>query len=241
VADAQFEVRRLAELYDPLEGDRRDLDAYLALADEMGARSALDVGCGTGTLACRLAGRGLEVTGVDPAGASLAVARTKPFADRVHWHCGDATTRPARRVDLVTMTGNVAQVFLDDGEWAATLDAVGAALEPGGLLAFEVRDPARRGWRQWTRAQTFRQLDLPGVGHVETWVALTDVRLPLVSFRTTFVFAADGATCHSDSTLCFREPTAIDEALQTAGFVVTEVRDAPDRPGRELVFLATRT
>jgi 2-polyprenyl-3-methyl-5-hydroxy-6-metoxy-1,4-benzoquinol methylase len=31
----------------------------------------LDVGCGTGTLACLLAGRGLQVTAIDPASASL--------------------------------------------------------------------------------------------------------------------------------------------------------------------------
>jgi 2-polyprenyl-3-methyl-5-hydroxy-6-metoxy-1,4-benzoquinol methylase len=35
----------------------------------------LDVGCGTGTFALMLADRGLEVTGVDPANASLQVAR----------------------------------------------------------------------------------------------------------------------------------------------------------------------
>jgi 2-polyprenyl-3-methyl-5-hydroxy-6-metoxy-1,4-benzoquinol methylase len=37
----------------------------------------LDIGCGTGTFALMLAKRGLEVTGVDPAEASLDVARTK--------------------------------------------------------------------------------------------------------------------------------------------------------------------
>jgi 2-polyprenyl-3-methyl-5-hydroxy-6-metoxy-1,4-benzoquinol methylase len=71
VADAIFEEPRLAEIYDPLDPDRSDLDAYVALADEFSAVSALDVGCGTGTLACLLAGRGVEVTAIDPA-AELA-------------------------------------------------------------------------------------------------------------------------------------------------------------------------
>ena len=39
--------------------------------------TVLDVGCGTGTLACLLATRGLEVAAANPAAASLSVARHK--------------------------------------------------------------------------------------------------------------------------------------------------------------------
>ncbi|HEX6423414.1 MAG TPA: class I SAM-dependent methyltransferase, partial [Acidimicrobiales bacterium] len=118
MVDAIFAEPRLADIYDPLDADRSDLDAYAALVSELGARSVLDVRCGTGTFACLLARRGTEVTGVDPAAASLAVARRKPGADLVRWVEGDATTLPRLRVDLVTMTGNVAQVFLTDEDWA---------------------------------------------------------------------------------------------------------------------------
>ena len=55
--DAIFAVPRLAEIYDLLEGKRDDLEPYLAMAAGFGARSALDVGCGTGTFACLLAER----------------------------------------------------------------------------------------------------------------------------------------------------------------------------------------
>jgi hypothetical protein len=44
----------------------------------------------------------------------------------------------------------------------------------------------------------------------------------------------------SDSTLRFRSETEICDSLQGLGYVVEEIRDAPDRPGRELVFLARR-
>lgn len=55
------------------------------------------------------------------------------------------------------------------------------------------------------------------------------------------MFAADGETLTSDSTLRFRERKEAEADLRTAGFAVREVRDAPDRPGRRiLVFIARR-
>jgi SAM-dependent methyltransferase len=238
MVDAIFSERRLANIYDDVDSDRSDLDAYVAMVDEFNAHSVLDIGCGTGTLACLLAGRGLEVTGVDPAAASLEVARRKPYADRVRWLVGDATTLPPLQVDMVTMTGNVAQVFLTDEEWAQTLRAARAALKWAGLLVFEVRDPAREGWREWNREQSTSRLAIPGVGVVETWTDLTDVFLPFVSFRTTFVFEADGAVLTSDSMLRFRSRGELVDSLRNADLSVKDVRDAPDRPGREWVFIA---
>jgi 2-polyprenyl-3-methyl-5-hydroxy-6-metoxy-1,4-benzoquinol methylase len=133
MTDALFGEPRLAAIYDMVEGERRvDLDHYLAIADEFGARSLLDVGCGTGILACRAALAGMDVTGVDPAGASLDVARARAGAEKVRWLHGDATGLPELQVDLATMTANVAHVFLTDEDWAATLGGVHAALCPGG-------------------------------------------------------------------------------------------------------------
>ena len=110
MTDALFGEPRLAAIYDAVEGERRvDLDHYLAIADEFGARSLLDVGCGTGILARQAASRGMEVTGVDPAGASLDVARSQPGAERVRWLRGDATGLPELQMDLATMTANVAR------------------------------------------------------------------------------------------------------------------------------------
>lgn len=239
MADAIFEDPRLARLYDPLDPDRSDLDVYAAIAAEFGARSVLDVGCGTGTFACLLASRGLQVTGVDPAEASLAVARGKPGAGAVRWLHGDATSLPPIQVDLATMTANVAQVFVTDAEWDATLRGVHAALRPAGRLVFETRDPARRAWLTWTREQSYTRTEVPAVGIVQSWHELTDVSGELVSFRSVTVFEADGAVVTSDSTLRFRERDEVAASLQATGYHLDEVRDAPDRPGREFVFVAS--
>jgi precorrin-6B methylase 2 len=268
MADAAFERPRLAEIYDALDSDRSDLDVYAALAAEFGARTVLDFGCGTGTLACLLSSRGLDVTAVDPAAVSLDVARRKPGAGRVRWLRGDATCvdqhRPALQADFAVMTGNVAQVFLTEQEWGQTLSVLHRALRPGGRLVFESRNPARKAWLEWNRKQTYHRALTPA-GPVETWIDLTSTELTstgptgttatstgptgttatsteggLVAFRTTFVFGADGATLTSDSVLRFRSREELARSVVASGLVVEEVRDAPDRPGREFVFVTRR-
>jgi SAM-dependent methyltransferase len=238
--DAIFANPRLAAIYDGLELDRRDLDVYVAMAAELGASSVLDVGCGTGTLACLLAGQGLDVIGVDPAAASLAVAQAKAGADAVRWLHGDATALPALQVDLATMTGNVAQVFTTDEQWSATLRGIAAALRPGGRLVFETRDPARQAWLGWTREQSFIRKEIDGAGVVQSWHELTEVTGELVSFRSVTVFEADDTVLLSDSTLRFRGRDEIAASLAAHGYRVDQVRDAPDRPGLEFVFIGSR-
>ncbi|MDQ6688228.1 MAG: class I SAM-dependent methyltransferase [Actinomycetota bacterium] len=238
MSDPIFSESRLAEIYDLIDPDRSDLDPYVAMVEANAARSVLDVGCGTGTFACLLASRGIDVVGLDPAGASLDVARGKPHAQKVRWIQGDARVLPRLQVDLATMTANVVQAFLTDEDWFATLQCVHAALGPGGLLVFETRDPARQAWLEWTPERTRSVTDVPAVGSVEAWCELTDVSGPLVSFRWTYVFEADGAVLTSDSTLRFRGRENIEESVHASGYVISDVRDAPDRPGRELVFVA---
>ncbi|MFD9700584.1 class I SAM-dependent methyltransferase [Lentzea sp. NPDC059081] len=228
--DAIFADPRLAKLYDAFDGPREDLKLYLGIADEVRATTVLDVGCGTGCLAVELAASGRTVIGVDPALASLEVARAKDA--RVTWIHGDATTLPPMSVDLATMTGNVAQVFLGD-DWEDALRAVHRALRPGGHLVFETRRPERRAWEDWSRAEprvragVREQLELVGVG------------LPFVSFRHTYTFP-DGSVVTSDSTLRFRSRPEVEKSLAGCGFEVVDVRDAPDRPGREHVFVARK-
>jgi hypothetical protein len=61
---------------------------------------------------------------------------------------------------------------------------------------------------------------------------------PLVRFQWTFRFLADDTELTSDSTLRFRSREEMAASLERSGFAVTDVRGAPDRPGREFVFIA---
>ena len=229
----EFDDPRIAGVYDVFDSDSSDLDLYLAIVAELGASSVLDLGCGTGTLAIMLAASGRDVVGVDPAGAMLDVARGKPGADRVRWIHGDALAVPADlSVDVVTLTGNAAQAIVDDADWHRTLAAVHSALVLGGHFVFETRDPSRRAWESWNRDQSYAV-----VNGVESWEEVTYVEEPLVTFDSTTVFP-DGTRVLATSTLRFRDRGEVEGDLRAAGFTVVDVRDAPDRPGSEFVFLA---
>ena len=115
--DGHYVDERLVALYDLENARGADTDFYLGLADAIGARTILDLGCGTGLLTCEMAVAGRRVIGVDPAPAMLAVARRAPGGERVRWVEGDASALGTPEADLLTMTGNVAQIFLEDDEW----------------------------------------------------------------------------------------------------------------------------
>jgi hypothetical protein len=157
----------------------------------------------------------------------------------VHWICGDATALQPQQVDLATMTANVAQAIVDPQTWQRTLRGTYEALRPGGYLVFETRDPARRAWEGWNRETSYRETEVPGIGAVETWVEPIDVGWPLVTFRWTYVFSADGQVLTSDSTLRFREAGGRDRPGRTR--LCRGVRSRCARSTRQRVRLLRAT
>jgi SAM-dependent methyltransferase len=163
----------------------------------------------------------------------LDVARAKPGADRVRWIVGDATSMTGEPpVDVVTFTGNAAQAIVDDAVWRRALEAVRSALVPGGHFVFETRDPAARAWESWTREQSYAV-----VAGLESWEEVQRVEWPVVTFESTTVWP-DGTRVAATSALRFRDRDEVEADLRSTGFSVVDVRDAPDRPGLELVFIA---
>lgn len=212
--DPIFAHPRLAALYDVFDHPRPDLVPYVALAGELGAHHVLDVGCGTGVLAALLVAEGYEVTGADPALASLDVARARPGTSAVTWLPVEAAQLPALGCDLAVMTGNVAQVFVTDGDWDAALRGLARAVRPGGHLLFETRRPEAEDWRTWSGPPQVRTV--PGEGTVRAEFELLAVSPPLVTFRTVFTFA-DGERLTSGSTLRFRGPAELSSSSSTTG------------------------
>lgn len=170
--------------------------------------------------------------------------------DTHRWPAGPLRDSSITRVAHVVMTAtagtereqravrSVAQVFLTDDGWSQTLRGIHAVLRRGGHLVFETRRPEFRAWEEWAADTAQVTLDVPGIGPVERRFELTDVSLPFVSFRYTYRFVADGAVVTSDSTLRFRNRDEVETNLVADGYRVLDVREAPDRPGREFVFIA---
>jgi SAM-dependent methyltransferase len=214
-----FADPRLAGLYDTLNVGRHDIDFHLALADELRARTVVDVGCGTGLLAVELAGRGHSVTGVDPSSGMLGVARDRPGNQPVTWIHGDAPALPPAAAELAIMTGHVAQVFLDDAAWQRNLRAIRAALAPGGRLAFESRNPAARAWERWNPADSRRRVQHPSLGTVQVWSEVLRATGDTVTFDEHHVLA-DGEDLRYTNTIRFPALDLLTASLTAAGFAI---------------------
>ena len=243
--DLHYVDPRLVELYD-LDNPRGiDTDFYLALATDMNAHRIIDFGCGTGLLTCELAVEGREIIGIDPSAAMLAIARRKPGAERVQWIEGDSSALGNRGADLVIMTGNVAQVFLEDTEWETTLQAIYATLHPGGYLVFESRNPLARAWEKWIREETFEKIDTP-FGLMECWLELINVKNGKVEFVGHNVFKSSGEDVIARSELRFRHKAQLAHSLIEAGFTIKQVfgnwqHEPFTETSRLMVFIAQRS
>jgi SAM-dependent methyltransferase len=219
VQSAECTAPRLVPVYDAENRWGRDDDFFLSVVGRQGPARVLDLGCGTGRLTVALAAAGHTLTGVDPAAASIRRARTKPGADRVRWLEGTSALLPDAAFDAAVMTSHVAQVFVADEEWAAVLADLRRALVPGGVLAFDSRDPAARRWDRWNPRDSRHRVVLPDGSAVELWTELTDLRDGLVGFRHHYVLPGGDELC-SDSTLRFRTERELRASLAAAGFEV---------------------
>lgn len=240
-ARVSFDFQAAHDELNPADDDHK---FYAALAAAADTSRAVDLGCGTGTLARMLAAGGASVTGIDPDPEMLRVARVKDQERRVDWRLGYSDIIESESAEFAVMSGHVAQIFTGEDAWLAVLRDLHRALVPGGLLAFESRNPGAREWESWTRELTLRTVETPD-GPVEFWHETAAVDLPLVSYDTLTRNLSTGEANSSPDVLAFRDEQALRATTEHVGFRVDHVygdwdRTAPTATSPELIMIARR-
>lgn len=204
----------LVQFYDLENEDGADFAFCLDLA--RGAGSVLDLGCGTGQLAAALS-TGRQVTGVDPAGPMLGVARGRPGGAAVEWIESDARTlRLDRRYDLVVLTGHAFQVFLTHDDQLALLRTIAHHLAAEGCFIFDTRNPSAREWEEWRPEKSRRSFAHPTLGRVEAWNDIErDEATGIVTYET--AYRAAGRLFEASSRIAFPDRRTVAMLIGEAG------------------------
>jgi SAM-dependent methyltransferase len=151
-----------AEFWDPFYRRRKDsghdLDweglwtaPFLNPLREAGARAILELGCGTGNDAARLADAGYSVTAIDLSLEAIGQAQAR-FGSMVRFMVADMTRRlPFADGSFDAVMSNVAMHMFPDGVTRALFAEVGRLVRPGGLFLFHVNAledrPLRARWQ----------------------------------------------------------------------------------------------
>lgn len=218
--DRLFKDAFLASVYDAWypSQEREDYAFYLRYA--LAAGRVLDIGCGTGTFLTSVRSQGYngELTGIDPNPGVMELARRYDGIDWVQGRIEDQSW--SEQFDLAVMTGHAFQTILGRTNLKRFLRSVANALQPGGVFAFESRNPQAREWDVWRNRSpiTIRMLDNSEV--IVTTKLTSDFDGETVSFVHTFFGGFSGSPLLSESTLQFFTVPVLREELQQAGFVI---------------------
>ena len=141
----------LAFSYDRLTNDvdyQATVDFYMQILDREGLkpRTAVDLACGTGSVALILARMGMEVTGVDMSPEMLCVASQKvqeePKAPFFVCQSLQELSLP-RGVDLAVCALDSLDYITDPADCQEAIRRIYRTLNPGGCFIFDVNTPEK--------------------------------------------------------------------------------------------------
>jgi hypothetical protein len=137
--DARTYGDRVAARYDELYADLDPTDAVETLARLAAGRGpVLELAIGTGRIALPLAGRGVEVHGIDVSEAMVERLRAKPGGDRIPVTMGDFADVPVEgRYPLVFVAFNTFFGLTTQDEQVRCFANVAAHLEDDGVFVLE--------------------------------------------------------------------------------------------------------
>jgi len=136
-----------AKFYDKIWGWRdyvMDVKFLDKLFKNYHCKEVLDIGCGTGNHAIRLASLGYRVTGVDLSDKMLEIARSKIHNRKIDLKQGDmrdiARIFQEERFDGAYMLGNVAYHLNSDEDARCVLKGIHKVLKASGVFVFNARN-----------------------------------------------------------------------------------------------------
>ena len=141
----------LAQSYDRLTNDvdyDATVDFYYEILHHEGLtpRTAVDLACGTGSVAVRLAQKGIQVTAVDMSWEMLMVAQQKAAEAAVYPQFACQKLQQLhlpRAVDLAVCALDSIDYILDPADCKKAIQRVYKSLNPGGCFIFDVNTPEK--------------------------------------------------------------------------------------------------
>lgn len=141
----------LAASYDRLTNDvdyAATVDFYFEILkrENLAPRTAIDLACGTGSVAALLARRGLNVLGVDISEEMLTVAQQKTCDQKnaPRFACMPLQAlRVPRGFDLAVCALDSLDYITDPADCQEAIRRVYKALNPGGIFIFDVNTPEK--------------------------------------------------------------------------------------------------
>lgn len=130
---------------------------FLVPLRQAGTRTILELGCGTGNDAARLAGEGYSVTAIDLSGEAIGQAQAK-FGSLARFLVADMTQRlPFPDGSFDAVMSNVAMHMFPDDVTRTVFAQVGRLVRAGGLFVFHVNSLDDRPLR--ARSLAARELE----------------------------------------------------------------------------------
>lgn len=211
----------LAQFYEVNDHNRLDYDVIVKLAQ--GAKTVLDLGCGTGVLSARLA-ENADVVAVDPAGAMLDIARERYGDVNLDWIEGDARNiRLNRKFDLVVLSGHAFQVFLTKEDQREALRTIAAHLSNGGKFIFDSRNPYFPNSKERMKSETRRKFTHSKLGEVEAWnESRYDERSGVLTYSNSYRLSDTSEVKSAEEQIKYTSKSELIELMTEAGLEVTQ-------------------
>jgi len=213
-------------------------------------RTAVDLGCGTGSIAIPLAHEGMRVYGIDLSENMLAIAADKSERESfrsgagVVWLSGDLRDWALHEpVDLAVSYCDCMNYLLEEDDIVAAIRQTYAGLASGGIYLFDMHAPNLL--LTYAAQQPFH-LDEEDVSYI--WTSeLDEERMEIEHELSIFVRQSDGLYRKIEETHVQRayDPAWVERELREAGFVdirvTADFRDkAPNETSQRLFFAARK-